>query len=165
MIGPVVTINGRPTDILPGSAEKLGKAVAQYVTRELRPAFQRDINQQLWGKEPGSPKYPIRWASEKQRKYVMAKLRKDGNLPYKRTHALARGWKTTVKIEAMNGSIEVSHPWDKAGFVVGQDQQPFHQDTGWLQTSGANGFFAKERDRLEDQLMAAWPEILAESVK
>jgi len=36
--------------------------------------------------------YPIKWDSDKQRKFVMAKLRRDDNLPYKRTKKYLNGW-------------------------------------------------------------------------
>ena len=40
---------------------------------------------------------PFAWSSEKQRKFVMAKLRRENNLPYSRTQQLRRGWKTVGK--------------------------------------------------------------------
>jgi hypothetical protein len=37
-------------------------------------------------------KYPIKWDSDKQRRFVMAKLREEDNLPYKRTQDYVNGW-------------------------------------------------------------------------
>lgn len=38
------------------------------------------------------PGQPFTWSSEKQRRYVMAKLREQGGPPYSRTQELSRGW-------------------------------------------------------------------------
>ena len=47
-------------------------------------------------KEEGKPvTYPIQWDSERQRRYVISKLRAEGNLPYKRTGKYQRGWRIT----------------------------------------------------------------------
>lgn len=44
-------------------------------------------------KTPGKkPTYPIKWDSDRQRRYVIAMLRARDNLPYRRTDALPRGW-------------------------------------------------------------------------
>lgn len=79
--------------------------------------------------EPGKPTYPLTWRSPKQRRYVMAKLRREGNLPYQRTHGLARGWKVNV-IYAPRGNVEiteisVTNSAPNAKFVVGPP--PFKQ--------------------------------------
>lgn len=73
--------------------------------------------------EPGKPGYPLTWRSPKQRRFVMAKLRREGNLPYQRTHGLARGWRVNV-IYAPSNNVEItdititnSAPY--ADFVVG----------------------------------------------
>lgn len=73
--------------------------------------------------EPGKPGYPLTWRSPKQRRFVMAKLRREGNLPYQRTHGLARGWKVNV-IYAPRGNVEITdititNDVPHAGFVVG----------------------------------------------
>ena len=38
------------------------------------------------------PTYPIRWDTDKQRRFVLAMLTASGNLPYHRTDALPGGW-------------------------------------------------------------------------
>ena len=53
----------------------------------------------------GSPVvYPIQWDSEKQRRFVMAKLRLEDNLPYKRQGAYVNGWSIE---ESPNGNGHV----------------------------------------------------------
>jgi hypothetical protein len=97
---------------------------------------QRGLMVSLAAMEPGQPRYPIRWTSEKQRRYVMAKLRREGNLPYQRTHALVRGWQVPKYIDVRGGYLSVKHAWGKIGYVVGNPAQPgwqqrFHMITGW----------------------------------
>jgi len=82
--------------------------------------------------EPGTPKYPIRWTSEKQRRYVMWKLRKENNLPYRRTHKLSQSWRVVALIPAAGvAQILLRNDTPYATFVQGGDQQGFHKDTGW----------------------------------
>lgn len=91
--------------------------------------------------EPPSPKYPLQWASERQRKFVMAMLRKNNNLPYQRTHELSQAW--VIKDLTENGvfSIVIENPAKAAKFVygslaknesaAGRFQQKMHKATGW----------------------------------
>lgn len=66
-------------------------------------------------REPGSPvTYPIQWDSEKQRRFVMAKLKKDNDLPYTRKGDYVQGW---TKTPISNGwEISNKHP---AGAIGG----------------------------------------------
>ena len=44
-------------------------------------------------REVGSPiSYPVNWDSQKQKRFVMWKLSKEGNLPYRRTNAYVNNW-------------------------------------------------------------------------
>lgn len=81
--------------------------------------------------EPGSPVYPIRWKTQKQRRYVMAKLRREGNLPYDRTHKLANNWKVDIYGDGNGGILEARNDTPYLEFVSGIWAQPFHLDTGW----------------------------------
>lgn len=87
--------------------------------------------------------YPIEYVSDKQRRFVHAKL---GGNPYKRTRNSAKGWKHRVKSEAGVISLKV---WNKQGYTqfvrgtVGFGSsnrsmkryispiQPYHETTGW----------------------------------
>jgi hypothetical protein len=131
--------------------------VSRKVSQELR-QWQAQLMQRL-RQQPGKPKYPIRWTSERQRRFVMAKLRRENNLPYRRTGALVNAWDVSVNVQQVSrveawraevliflaklgvGSlpttppasviIEVSNPSDVEQYVTGVNQQGFHQDTGW----------------------------------
>lgn len=84
--------------------------------------------------EPGSPKYPIRWKSQRQRRKVMAMLRRRGEIPYIRKHTLSRGWRIVLETAGQNeaeGIFSVENDAPETRWVQGADQQPYHIDTGW----------------------------------
>lgn len=96
---------------------------------------------------PGSPVYPIRWTSEKQRRFVMAKLRRENNLPYQRTGQLAAGWEVLF-VETKDGfDMKTRHADPVAKFVYGsfdrrrQFKQRFHSDTGWPDAAATVDFW------------------------
>jgi hypothetical protein len=80
----------------------------------------------------GKPHYPLRWKSQKQKVAVIIKLKKEGNLPYRRTGQLANAWEG----EITDKGVEIANTAKSEGkfiapFVIGAFQQPFHTDTGW----------------------------------
>jgi hypothetical protein len=91
--------------------------------------------------EPGRPRYPIRWTSERQRKFVMAKLRRMGQVPYQRTGAYAAAWQWQAQTTQDGGLFTIfndaktsrGEPLEQ--YVQGVNQQGFHKDTGWIPTS------------------------------
>ncbi len=60
-------------------------------------------------------RYPVQWDSEKQRIYVIAKLSREGNLPYARTQQTQNGWKS----ESITNGYMVSNIGHKAVYVYG----------------------------------------------
>ena len=85
---------------------------------------------------PPRPRYPLRWTSERQRRFVMAKLREQGDLPYRRTGAYAGGYRIDARIAPRRGSVTLRNETPYAPFVggrldTGAWQQGFHVDTGW----------------------------------
>lgn len=91
--------------------------------------------------EPPKPTYPLRWASDKQRIAVMIKLRKENNLPYRRTGKIRQAWVTELARSGNAFTFTVANTAPASVFVYGslaqnrtaalRFQQPFHQDTGW----------------------------------
>lgn len=72
---------------------------------------------------PPSPDYPLVWKSEKQRRYVMAKLRRENNLPYKRTGRLVEGWAVRLAKGPSSYKIEVLNPAGKVlDYVAGEGE-------------------------------------------
>lgn len=103
--------------------------------------------------EPGAPSYPLRWKSARQRRYVMAKLRREGNLPYRRTHALATNWDVVLRLDNDGGTFTVENDTPYARYVQGDDAQPFHMDTGWPQVTD---YAADYEAILNDGLIEVW---------
>lgn len=63
--------------------------------------------------------YPLTWRSERQRRYVMAKLRRENNLPYRRTGRMVGGWSARVRFTPRGGQLEVVNPSAVLDFVAG----------------------------------------------
>lgn len=100
-------------------ADKARKFLGDLVARFQKSAEQAseetltEIKRQM--SAPGKPiTYPVQWDSEKQRRYVIAKLREEGNLPYSRTDAYRNGWKLAKTPEGF--SLSNQHP---AGAIGG----------------------------------------------
>lgn len=96
--------------------------------------------------EPPKPNYPLRWASERQRRAFFASDGFGRGIGAARTHALSQGW--TVDIDGSDYfSMHVYNKRDYVRFVEGDDKQPFHIDTGWLD---ANPILRDESEKFED---------------
>ncbi len=105
--------------------------------------------------EPGPPRYPLRWKSQRQRRFVMWLLRTLGNLPYVRTHALALAWSAMVTFNKKDqgGTVFAQNESAVAQFVYGPHQQPYHRDTGW---EDYRTVLADETNALEEDLASAY---------
>lgn len=104
--------------------------------------------------EPGRPRYPLRWKSARQRRYVMAMLRRAGNIPYRRTHRLAQGWRVVLdSIQEGYGVFRVENNDRAVQFVQGDYAQPYHLDTGWPQ---AAPMIRAYDERFTSEVIDAW---------
>jgi hypothetical protein len=97
------------------------------------------------------PRRPITWDSEKQRKFVLAKLRREGNLPYQRTGKTQRGWILT----SMSDGYRLANEEPAAFFVYGdlfkrKSQSRIHEGT-WPLTKVVT---FEELDQLPDEISA-----------
>lgn len=74
------------------------------------------------------PSYPIDWDSDKQRRYVMALLRRQGNIPYKPTGRYENNWQI-VKHRDTGYAIENDAPPAKylSGNFRGESQSHIHE--------------------------------------
>lgn len=78
-------------------------------------------------KTPGRPHYPLRWKSERQRRAFFATNGFGGGIPYARTGKLEAGWDARFTFSGDGGSFVVENDTPYARYVVGYDQQPFHE--------------------------------------
>lgn len=146
-----VTIDLDVLQAIANTAQKSPKLMQTAYDRNTRRLRSRIVER--LAAEPGTPQYPIRWKSDKQRRYVMAKLREEGNLPYQRTHALSEGWKAVVEQDGSGGIMTVTNPSPIARYVQGDDAQPFHLDTGWKQVGDV---ISDARVEAEEVLIQTW---------
>lgn len=70
---------------------------------------------------------PFQWSSDKQRRFVMAKLRESGQTFYTRTQTLSQGWKTVGSGYKQIVANEV----DYVQYVQGNGQIQGHKARGW----------------------------------
>lgn len=107
-------IAAAPTTMNIYAATTIRKEVENYVVRNL-------VNVVI-----PKPSYPLTWRSPKQRRYVMAKLRKEGNLPYRRKGDFQKRWKVTAIRDRSGSLVSVSNDSDITEFIAGSsaDRQP-----------------------------------------
>lgn len=142
------------TDVLDAIDQALGKSPILMKTayernsRRLRSRLQSRLRT-----EPGRPRYPIRWKSERQRRAFFATNGFGRDIPTQRTHQLANGWEVSVQSLANGGAIEARNDTVYLRWVEGKDQQPFHSDTEWLL---ADDEILKYSEEFNDILIETW---------
>src|ERR1051326_8788812 len=108
MIQASIRYNSKPIDDLIDFLD----SYAEVVDEEFNAAY--EVVEPLMLKEletePGAVVYPIQWTSDKQRKFVMAKLREDNNLPYQRTGNLAKAWQVSKQGSGLSINVKVINP-------------------------------------------------------
>lgn len=125
-----------PTDIFEAIAEQVQKTPA-LVKRGL-PRVTRPIDKRMLAElsaEPGPPRYPIRWKSERQRRAYFATNGFGRGIPSRRSGTLNRNWKVKTVFNADGGLIYTENDTPYARYVQGDDAQTFHLDTGWPQAA------------------------------
>jgi hypothetical protein len=78
-------------DAIADGAKKMPTLMNTAVQKRLLPRIRKRVLVRLQT-EPPSAKHPIEWTSEKQRRFVMAKLKRENNLPYNRSGDLVKKW-------------------------------------------------------------------------
>jgi hypothetical protein len=113
--------------------EELTKQVANapttmniYTTTVIRKEVENFVVRKLVTVNIPKPTYPLVWRSPKQRRRVMAKLRKEGNLPFRRKGDLQKRWKVTAVRDRSASLIAVSNDSEILEYVAGSssDRQP-----------------------------------------
>lgn len=141
------------SDILDAVNAQVAKAPALMNTALKRvPArFKRtNRNYRQLTTEPPPPSYPLRWKSVRQRRYVMAKLRREDNLPYTRTHRFNKSYDLVMGDDGVFRLINTSPQFQ---FIAGDNAQPMHLDTGWQQ---AALYVVPIQNDLADVIVQTW---------
>jgi hypothetical protein len=129
-----------------------------YVTRTIAKEVDAYVVRNLVNVNIPKPTYPLVWKSQKQRRYVMAKLRKEGNLPYRRTGAFQKAWKTAAA-KGNDGSIlTVSNDSGITEYVTGSgpERQPMFPQ--WYKYEDT---LLKAEELASDLAINAWFDILS----
>lgn len=83
--------------------------------------------------EPPPPKPGItKKMTPRQRRAFWATNGFGHGIPYVRTHALVNAWDARFEFEETGGGFVVENTSPAATFVIGDRQQVFHADTGWI---------------------------------
>lgn len=93
---------------------------------------------------PGSPKHPIRWTSERQRKAFFASDGFGRGIPTRRSNAIVDAWQSQFIPDRNGGILVLENNNPAAEFVQGFNQQGFHADTGWATTAEVSDQFFNE---------------------
>lgn len=97
-----------------------------YATTQIRKQVEDYVVRELVTVQVPKPTYPMKWKSEKQRRYVMAKLRKAGNIPYERSGKFQKAWKVTAVRDKSGSLIAVSNDSGITEYIAGSgsERQP-----------------------------------------
>lgn len=109
--------------------------------------------------EPGPVARPIVWTSARQRRFVMAAIRRgDIQSPYQRTHLLSRSWKVIGYIQAGAPLVfTVTNDAPAFDYVEGVYQQGWHKTTGWLDAQvELPAIGTMITDNVTDDIIRAW---------
>lgn len=151
MIRVLVTVETDILDAIEDTALRSPKLMQTAFKRNvsrLRSRILDDLKQ-----DPGPVHYPIRWKSERQRRAFFATNGFGAGIPYERTGDLLAGYRINTITNDDGGILEVTNNVPYARFVVGDDAQPFHLDTGYRQVGVA---IANYREEAEEILISTW---------
>ena len=146
------------TDVIEATRALVAKsprAVDALVNRSIRNDVTNRVVSRL-SVTPGPVKYPIRWKTERQRKTFFATRGFGRGIPTRRTGAVQSGWELEWSITSGSGSAVVANPVSYAQFVYTPDQQPFHENTGWLDTEAIDTIILEESERATEMLIDGW---------
>lgn len=146
-------------DAIADGAKKLPTLMNTAVQKRALPKIRRRVLARLRTMPPPA-KHPIQWTSERQRKFVMAKLRRENNLPYRRTGALVKNWKVIIVLKPDRADIVAENDSSVGRYVFGEQQQRFHRNTGWYR---ADDVLIEESLYAENLLIETWFTVTDES--
>ena len=123
-------------DALQDALREAPRTTNTIMNRSVLPEFTERARRELTP-YPSAVKHPIRWKSERQRKAYFASDGFGGGIPSVRTGYLGQSWDIANTELESGGIITIENTAttrtgdNLAQYVVGEHQQPFHEDTGW----------------------------------
>lgn len=111
---------------------------------------------------PGPVRLPIEWASDVQRKAFFASDGFGRGIPTRRTGALRDAWRLAYQFSRAEDFMVLENTSPKAIYVIGELQQPFHRNTGWMTVDET---MARYQRILEDVLIDTWVTVVDQAVQ
>lgn len=155
MLKPYFELKTAVTRRIAAGLEKLEPALQKVAARRTAPA-RNQLLQELQT-QPGPPKYPLKWQSERQRRAFFATDGFGHGIPYRRTGRLSAGWKVTAVFERDGGVIKATNDTPYAEYVQGVMAQDMHIITGWPQ---APGLLIQYQDVFANNVVQSWYEVI-----
>lgn len=124
-------------------------SVTKNTVNNLAPEMLTDFRE-----EPGPPKRPHEWTSDRQRRYVMMQIAR-GKINPRRTHKHSQAWKYEVIYRpGLLTSVEVYNIEPGIEFIEGSRQQKWLAETGWFAAKDVAELWTDElEDRIEEDLI------------
>lgn len=157
MVAYTVQYNPKVFDDLSKQIAKAPTTLNIYVTTAIRKEVENYVVRELVTVSIPKPTYPLKWKSDKQRRYVMAKLRKAGNIPYERTGKFQRAWKVTAVKDKSGGVITVSNDSGITEYVAGSSSERQPMFPQWYHYEDA---LLKAEEFATDMAINAWYDIV-----
>lgn len=161
MISVKVGIDTRPLD-------EIGAGV-----RTLKPRFRAKLQRRMpsvrtkvlaiTAVEPGPPSYPITTRMTlRQRRAFWATNGFGAGIPTQRTGAILEAYEVTLEISPAGGQIILDNPHPAADYVVGEHQQDFHADTGYIQIDSVQ---AQNEEIALEAVVMSWDDTVLEALE
>lgn len=139
--------------------------LATVAPRAVRSTFANTVNfnadkaLEFMRTEPDPPDRPIRWKTERQRRYVMWRLKLEADarygtpdeISYKRTHEYRDSWSVKTETTELTGTVTLESSLFRAQFIGGVWQQPFLDK--WNTDTEAYVVYS---EKLQDDLIRQW---------
>jgi hypothetical protein len=159
-----IDIDSTSTDALLAAFEQAPRLTNQIIQQTMTSAMAQMKDSAAT--YPGPVKYPIEWASERQRKAFFATNGFGGGIPYQRSGRFGEAWELNYRALENGGQITITNTAktkrgdDLAQYIVGARQQPFHRNTGWPRVDVQ---MAAIREELIDSIMEAYFDVIDSS--
>ena len=119
--------------------ERLNPYALQRARERVRPIVRLMMDQLH---TPAGPVvYPIRWASERQRRAYFATNGFGRGIPSVRTNRLVNTWTDMILIRDGELTVTAQNGVPYREYVTGDKQQPFHERTGWYDDAQVTTFY------------------------
>jgi hypothetical protein len=142
---------------LPRLSQRAFRGEIERLSKPMLAELQRDPGPVVYANEG-----KLRWKSERQRKAFFASDGFGSGIPYVRTGGLSAAWEVDITGTGVDLDVHVINDNPAARYVQGDDQQPFHSDTGW---PDAALIFVRYEELVGDALIDTWFSIVEFNVK